>query len=462
MLEEGQAWLYEQVGFLPHEEQLPILTCFKRFVGVSGGDQGGKSMVASKVLLYRMNEVTGPGLFWLVGPDYKQTRKEFFYLVEDCLKLDILAPEDFTKRVDPGEIKLRDGTIIETKSSKNPMTLSGDGPHGIIMCEPGQIDLETFERCMSRVAPRRGWLLMIGSLEEFNPWFTGVLGKWKGGRDTAHFELPSWTNLALYPGGRNDPEILRLERESSDRFFSERIAGKPVPPKGLVFPEFDPTIHVRELEYNPDYPVKIWVDPGYDGAYAIEVVQYIDGIHYIVDEIYEMGLTTESMILVAQNRPWWKALKWGVIDIAGTQHQGVDSVEEVWEKEAGVKLVSKRILIPFGLERMRVALKEDPITHKPHFIVGAHCKGILSEFGAGLHPVTSQFLPYRWKVDSTGLILGHEPEQRFNHGISASCYGLVDFYGYSSIMERTNAAVKYFSSEPTFRRSKRLRERVRK
>ena len=46
-------------------------------------------------------------------------------------------------------------------------------------------------------------------------------------------------------------------------------------------------------------PVRLAIDPGYAEAYAVEVLQCIDGREVIVDEIYERGLVTEEIIEMA-------------------------------------------------------------------------------------------------------------------------------------------------------------------
>ena len=55
-------YLFSKLGFEPTEKQKPILDCRKRFVLVAGGEQAGKSMVASKYLVSRFRETEGPGL----------------------------------------------------------------------------------------------------------------------------------------------------------------------------------------------------------------------------------------------------------------------------------------------------------------------------------------------------------------------------------------------------------------
>ena len=125
-------YIYKLVGFEPTEAQKPILESKKRFILVAGGEQAGKSMIASKYLLSRFSETEDSGLYWLVSADYERTRAEFEYLVEDFGKLGVL--KETTKRLDPGRIVLADGTRIETKSAKDPRTLAMRAPNGIIGC----------------------------------------------------------------------------------------------------------------------------------------------------------------------------------------------------------------------------------------------------------------------------------------------------------------------------------------
>ena len=116
---------------------------------------------------------------------------------------------------------------------------------------------------------------------------------WEHGMgDEISFNLPSYSNFHLYPGGKDDPEIQRLIRDSSDDFFLERIEGIPSPPRGIVFQEFRPDMHVQDVSYVKDTPVQIWMDPGYAGAYAVMAVQEINGQFWVIDEIYEHGLIT--------------------------------------------------------------------------------------------------------------------------------------------------------------------------
>ena len=435
-------YLFQKVGFTPTDEQKVILNSPYRFNLVAGGEQAGKSLIASKYLLGRFAETEERGLYWLVAADYERTRAEFEYLLQDFSMLGIL--KEASKRVDPGHLTLADGTRIETKSAKDPRTLAMRAPNGILGCEASQLDIETFFRLRGRCAPKRGWLFLAGTFEGSLGWYPQMFTAWASGaeKDARAFSLPSYTNIHLYPGGEYDPEIQRLKEASSDDFFMERIEGKPSPPKGLVFPEFRPDAHISEVEYEPGEPVHIWMDPGYAGAYAVEVVQVIGEQIRVIDEIYEQQLVTDDIIDVAQSREWWPDAKFGVIDIAGNQHQAMAAPAEVWLDRTGLYLSSQKIRINEGTERLKGWLKIDPKTHAPRIVFSPKCQGILSEFGSAPNPFDGQTKAYRWKTDREGNIVGEIPEDKYNHGVKAVVYGLIDRFGYGYVEGRERIHVK--------------------
>ena len=436
-------FIYDKVDFKPTELQAPILNSRKRFILVAGGEQAGKSMVASKYLLGRFLETEGEGLFWLVAADYERTRAEFEYLVQDFANLGLL--KESSKRVDPGRIILADGTRIETKSAKDPRTLAMRAPNGIIGCEASQLDLETFHRLRGRCAPKRGWMFLSGTFEGSLGWYPQMFQSWQhtASQDEQAFSLPSYSNQYLYPGGRQDPEILALEKASSDDFFMERIEGIPSPPAGLVFNEVRPDIHVKEVEYEPGIPVHIWIDPGYAEAYACEIVQVVNDQVRVIDEIYERNLVTDEIINIAQSRPWWKDAQFGVIDVAGYQHQAMAAPAEAWLEQTGIYFDSEKIRINEGTERLKSFLKTDPVNiTEPRIVFHPRCEGILSEFGITANPFDGQTRSYRWKMDRDGNIVGQTPEDRYNHGVKAVIYGLINRYGYGYVSDKTKIMVK--------------------
>ena len=148
------------------------------------------------------------------------------------------------------------------------------------------------------------------------------------------------------------------------------------------------------------------------------------------------------MIQICQTRPWWQNVQFGVIDVAGYQHQAMAAPAELWMKNTGLYLSSQKVMINDGTERLKSFLKPDPITREARIVIDSRCRGLLSEFGGAPNPFDNQTRVYRWKTDRDGNIVGNTPEDKNNHGIKALIYGIVDNYGYGYVRGRSSIPVK--------------------
>ena len=294
MNREAHKEIFKLVGHEPTEAQWPVYLDKSRFKQPVGGVRGGKSMVSEKDgILSRwwidFLPYNKPALIWLLGNDYESCRGEWNYAVEDFTKLEVLAKPP-TKNIDPGEIMLQDGTQIITKSARYPEKIATTAPDIIIVSEAGQVEYEVILRCIERLAEKRGTLIAGGTFEEedYTGWFREYyeLGQSDNKLGWKSFSIPTWSNNVIYPGGRNDPEILKQESAMTKERFMERFGGVPCPKTGRVLTEFSNSIHVKPCEFNKDLPVEIAVDPGYVGAYAVEVIQSYGDHLKIIDEVY--------------------------------------------------------------------------------------------------------------------------------------------------------------------------------
>lgn len=435
-------YVFKQLGYNPTAEQLVIHNDPSRIRLITGGERSGKSYSAAMDLMSRFYEGE---LFWLVAADYARTRAEYMYLVDAFTKLG--WEFTYTKRVDPGEIVIAGGFRIVTKSAKDPRKIAMEAPDGILACEASQLDYETYLKMRGRIAEKRGWLLMGGTLEGSLGWYPEHYKRWQvpNKDDAKAFSLPAWSNTYIYPGGRNDPEILSLEKSCSKDWFQERYAGVPVQIHGIVFPEFSNAIHTGTgagFEFDPTKEVSLMVDPGYAHFYAVEATQKVGETIVVFDEIYETGFVTSDIIKICQQKPWWKNVKGGFIDIAGTQHQAMPAVSEIWRKEGKVSLRSNKVRIQDGVERIKTSLNVNPLTNKAGLLINLQCKGLISELGGCLNPKYGDTRVYRWKTDKSGNIVGDKPEDKNCDAIKATVYGLVGLLGYTPAQRR--AKVKFF------------------
>lgn len=470
-MNEFQTAVLDRLDIKLHPLQAAILEDDYRFKLITGGGQGGKSYVAAAEFILRMfrdmaerwtdDEINRERLlYWLVGADYDATEREFTYIGDHLTALFGEKSVNTSKRVDPGlitmSLALAPGTApkeilrIETKSAKDPRKIRKDAPHGIVNCEASQLDFTTWERLRGRAADRRAWMISGGTLESSLGWYPALADLWRSGyADRKSYELPKWANLTLYPEGRNDPEILALEAESSDEYFMERVAGKRVPPRGVVFGKHvSPDIHVQPIEYVPGIPVTITVDPGAGSPHSVMAVQEVGGVVQFFDEIYEQ-MITEDIIEIVRSKPWWPAITEGVIDQYGWQRHAQTPPAMLWqapptEDGGGIGLYMNSVRIENindADNRLKSFLRPHPITKKPLVIFSPRCKGFLSEVGMIPSPLTAQTLVYRHKTDRDGNIIGTKPENENNHSIRAIEFYLVFKHGWAYVDKQETMTV---------------------
>ena len=457
-----QAW-----GYVPTPTQDVILRDDSRYQLVAGGIRGGKSQTAAikaaiatlEFIALYPDQAAGR-VAWLVGPSYELTRAEFSYIADLLRRMH--PGVKATVRVDPGEIKVpvRNGIFtIRTKSAADPMSLAMEAPVWTIICEAAQVSQDVYERLVGRTSeprqrfPEFGWLHMEGTFEGSLGWYPALWNRWQAPAiqqklDARSFSLPTHSNTHLYPGGENDPEILSLRESMPDAAFKERHLGVPVPPSGRVHAAFDPTVHVRKCDYNPDLPVYLGIDPGYSGqpsTYAVEVAQLVpvgDGNFKqwrVIDEIAmnrfsRPGFSAQDVCVAAMERPWWSnPMKHGAIDIAGRQHNASseNSNKEIWRKVAGLTLFDQPVPVKAGIDRFDAALKLDSKTGEPGLVIDPSAQLLISELGGTPNPFDGQVRVYRWRTDPHGEVTGKVPDDRYCDGIKALTYLMVNVQGYA-------------------------------
>ena len=409
--------LWARVGYRPYAEQRTAHNSEARIRLIAGGERAGKSRSAAMEVAGRFLEGQ---LYWLVGPDYDLCRPEFTYLVESLESLDAIETLS-TPSGQSNRMTLRNGTVIATRTAQRALRLAGQAPDGILGCEAAQLSYEAFLRLSGRLAERRGWLWLSGTFEGSRGWYAEKFRAWQTDNpdQAASFSIPSWSNRTLFPGGREDPEIRRLETTYPSDLFQERFGGAPCPPVSLVFREFEPAAHVRSIQdaYESFDNIEIAVDPGYAGAYAVLAVAQRGAEVFVLDEVYMQYAMTSQVIEACKRRSWWPYVRSGVIDIAGRQHHAMPSQIEMWLAQARIRLRSHRVLLQDGIERLRTFLR-DPGNGEPRMTVNSRCQALIREFGN-----------YRYHEPQEHHPVSEQPIDADNHAIKALCYWLYDRFG---------------------------------
>ncbi len=419
--------VFPKLGFEPTLMQWPIFFCTHREILVAGGWRAGKSFIGAMVVV--LKTLSGAKSIWLIGKNYDSCREEFKYIHAALLKLGLIVGKPSFPAQGSCSLITKTGCLIDTHSAEDVIKIGMSAPDFVMICEAAQITLDAYLRIRGRVMETRGSIIMTGTFEQSLDWYTKYYNMGQGDDpDVKSFSLPSWSNTVIFPLGRNDPEILKAE-ERLGSLFTQYCAAEPCQPLGIVLPEFSNEIHCknypRNPNYEPEYPVEITVDPGYGGAYAVLAVQRKETIPYVVDEIYLRGYTTEDVILIAKQRPWFPKVQAGVIDIAGKQHQAMAAPIEVWQERAGLYLESHYVDVEEGISAFRTALSVNPITKKPRCYFNSCCHGIISEMGGCESPLEGGGV---WIRDiNTGKII-----DKNNHSTKAFIYWYTLRYGYTN------------------------------
>ena len=306
-------WAYfDKVGYRPHsEEQAAYHRSQARFRIACAGRRFGKSRMAS--VDAEPEFLLGNRRFWIVGPTYNLGEKEFRYVWNDMvvnLKLgrDKRMKKAYNLRTGEMWLEFPWGTRVEVRSATHPEGLVGDALHGVIMSEAAKHKAETWERFIRpALSDYHGWATFPSTPEGHN-WFWDLFQIGQDPdpdlKDYASWRFPSWANPVVYPGGRDDSEILTIEKTTSHEWFMQEIGADFSTFVGRIYSEFDETVHLKRHEYNPAWPNYMAFDWGFvNPLAAIEFqVDPMDNI-YVWREHYEPLLTLDEHFDIMRNRP---------------------------------------------------------------------------------------------------------------------------------------------------------------
>lgn len=303
--------LFANDGYVPHQAQTPIHSSPARHKVAAMGRRTGKSTAGGKELfveatvtrfhLASLAETGKRREFWIVGPEYTDSEKEFRTLWNTLKRHG--APMDkpgsyYDAHSGDMQVSMYGGKfLVIGKSAKHEERLVGEGLDGVIMAEAAKLRERVWAKYIRPTLADTGGWSIHNSTPEGKNWF---YESWMKGQSTLEpdwmsWRMPSWYNTVIFPGGRQDPEILALERDLSTETFNQEIAALFTDFAGRVFKDFDEEVHVRDFSYNPAWPAYGACDYGFTNPFVWLLIQ-VDpwGSVYVVDEMYERGLTIDE------------------------------------------------------------------------------------------------------------------------------------------------------------------------
>lgn len=333
--------LFPRIGWNPHEGQQKVIRSRARNKVVAAGRRFGKSEIGghdlvrealnTRLVKTHLEDIQKRREFWIVGPSYTESEKEFRVLWN---RLEKIGLKEYFDR--PGSyndpiggsmhLSLWDGRFqVHAKSEKHPDSLVGEGLSGVILAEAAKMKERTWTKLLRpTLADFAGWSGMMSTPEGKN-WFYDL---WKTGQDPTRpdwesWRMPSWMNPHVYPQGASDeaiatlrqllaegnvademlfellgvdPEIGALVADLTDESFNQEIAADFTEFVGRVFKGFDEEVHVGDFDYNPQWTTFACVDYGFTNPNVwllLQVDPFGERVR-VLDEVYERGLTADE------------------------------------------------------------------------------------------------------------------------------------------------------------------------
>lgn len=450
-------WDAVEIDFSQNKgQESVVLDDSQRFPFIIGGERGGKSFVTAALMLPHVlllpeikkerfydhsgkqkydPKVHKPNVpdFTFFGPTYNEPRIEFTYLENWLRELDeierVSKPQDGSWR-----LTTRSGVVVTTWSTDDPSSIRGIDLEGAAACEAGNMEFDSILRIQGRVSAKKGFIIYSGTMENAKRWYIKMAleGVRQNRYGVKTYSIPTWSNLVEFPGGRNDPEILRLEKFYPEDIFLVRVAAIPSPPRNRVLHEFTEK-HIKKVKLprNEDgtlaCTIELAIDPGYmPSAYAVLWVASWDTesgkFFYVFDEIYEQLKMTPVIIEMIRNHKFYKYLEPDAltIDVSAKRHaDGNEPAIEIYKRTTKLKFPYTKFWHEKALiERLRVTARNDMIAIHPN------CTGLIAELGLG-EEVFEEMHPWRFPSTKDGIIVSDKPEDEWNHSCKALGYLLL-------------------------------------
>jgi hypothetical protein len=320
--------LWEVLSYVPHQGQQKVHRSKARHRVVDAGRRTGKSVIGGHELTPEalLTKAIAPQLmeqgqrreFWIVGPEYSDSEKEFRVVYNDLKRME--APFDKPGTYNNPEsgdmhISLWDGAFkVAAMSAKYPSTLVGEGLSGVVMAEAAKLKRSVWTKYIRpTLADFRGWSLHLSTPEGKN-WFYEAYqaGQDPNRLDWASWRMPSFINNFVFPKGGTmegvrllqdalranipltpqvieasgvDTEIVDMMLDMSEEKFNQEVLGDFTEFVGRVFKEFDEEVHVGDLKYDPRYPVYLAIDYGWTNPFVCLFIQVdVWGAVTVIDE----------------------------------------------------------------------------------------------------------------------------------------------------------------------------------
>lgn len=430
---------FENTGYVPHDGQKIVHYNNTRHRALSNGRRWGKTLCGAKEAeptCFIKNRLGQPQRGWIVGPNYNDCEKEFRVIYDSLKALGVdKVSSKFLRNTENGNMHIRTnwGWDLECRSAQHPESLVGEGLDFVLLVEAGRLNRTTFtEYIRPALSDKRGWSFMAG-VPEISSDVSLLYWGYKRGLDASgkkpwkSFRMPSWTNNVVFPGGRNDPEILEAEEDLTEDEFRRQYGGEFVDRVGRVMKEWDDEVHLKKLKYNPDWPLYAAVDYGFTNYWVWLWIQvdHNDKIYVLGEHYWKERDTQDLAERELKHHPWLSKLVAFYPDPHGPDDTAI--LQRVLKKPArtntGGEIRTRNAMVR---QKLKPTPADAPASEQSSQIVVdvRNCPMLAWEMREG----------YRWPQHKTEVKNDSEiPLDKDNHGPEALSRFI---YGYFSLTDK--------------------------
>jgi hypothetical protein len=268
------------------------------------------------------------------------------------------------------------------------------------------------------LSDKRGWSLMSGVPEQASD--TSLLyWAFQRGQDITKLQwkswrMPSWTNDVMFPGGRNDPEILEAKDDLTEDEFARQYEGRFVQRVGRVMSEWDDEKHIKDLQYDRNMPLYAAVDFGYTNDWVWLWIQHDqnNNVYVIGEQRYRLRDTEDIARLELKEHPLMDKLIAIYPDPAAPDDANIlrRTLNKPTRQNTGGELKTRLGLIRSHLKLRPEWMEDDNPEKQPKLFIDRKCHQLIWEMREG----------YRWPEKSSEVRNDSEqPMDKDNHGPEA-------------------------------------------
>lgn len=400
-----------KIEYQPHQHQQKFHESKSRTRLLLSGIRGGKTVAGTVESLIVSLEGKTP---YFSAPNVGAVVAATYPMLRDVVLPEFwrFCPPELVREYNRSEmtVTLVNGSVILFRSADNPERLRGLDLNWFWIDEAAIAKKVAYDILLGRVAQKGGIGWLTTTPKGYNWLYDEVYTPWKeGDKDYDVIVFRSYDN-PFFPKS----EIQRLKEKYDPDFFQQELEAKFVLFAGLVYKDFNPILHVKELEAHEHCSYYIaGVDWGYTNPAAIEIigVTYDDKMK-VLYEWFEERRTIDQIADAAEILDKDYHIRAFYCDPSEPSF-----IEQFRRK--GMTAIPANNEINYGINAIAEKLRKQELE------INKTCKNLIREFQTYQYPETRTDKPIQEK-----------PVKVDDHALDALRYAIATFKPYQPISIR--------------------------